>query len=80
MNVYSIPTTLRIQPNQPVELAFNVDGETIRVPIEWAVIERWLGELRASDPEAVREAINQRRTHRARRAVARLRTWRADVG
>ncbi len=68
MNVHSIPTTIRVQPGQPVELSFTIDGETVLAGLEWPVIERWLGDTRANDAEAVREAIHQRR-HLIERAV-----------
>ena len=71
MNVYTLPTPLRIQPSGPVELAISVDGETVRVLIEWAVLERWLGE-RANDAEAVREALRQRRQSVERVVQARV--------
>ena len=60
MNVILIPGNIRVQRDMPVEVAANVDGETIQVALEWALIERWLGAL---PPEAstVRNAIQQRR-------------------
>ena len=60
MNVMLVPANIRVQRDMPVEIAATVDGEALRVALEWAVIERWLGEL-ATDPAAVRNAIQQRR-------------------
>jgi hypothetical protein len=61
MNVVLLPANIRVQRDTPVEIAATVDGETLRVAIEWALIERWLGDL-AMDASAVRNAIAQRRT------------------
>jgi hypothetical protein len=60
MNVSLIPANIRVQRDAPVELAASVDGQTLQVALEWDVIERWLGDL-ATDPGAVRNAIQQRR-------------------
>jgi hypothetical protein len=60
MNVLLLPGNIRVQRDLPVEIAATVDGETVQVALEWALIERWLGEL-ASDPNAVRNTIQQRR-------------------
>ena len=60
MNVTLLPANLRVQRDVPVEIPATVDGETVQIALEWAVIERWLGEL-ASDANAVRNAIQQRR-------------------
>ena len=60
MNVTLLPANLRVQRDLPVEIPATVDGQTVQIALEWAVIERWLGEL-ASDPNAVRNAIHQRR-------------------
>ena len=71
MNVILIPAKVRVQRDLPVEIAATVDGETLQVAIEWAVIERWLGEL-ATDADAVRNAIQQRRQSIERVIQARL--------
>jgi len=60
MNVILLPANVRVQRDLPVEVAATVDGETVQVALEWPLIERWLGEL-ATDPNAVRNAIQQRR-------------------
>ena len=60
MNVTLLPANVRVQRDVPVEMPATVDGQTLQVALEWAVIERWLGEL-ASDAGAVRNAIQQRR-------------------
>jgi hypothetical protein len=60
MNVLLLPGNIRVQRDLPVEVAATVDGETLQVALEWALIERWLGEL-ATDPNAVRNTIQQRR-------------------
>ena len=60
MNVILLPSNIRVQRDTPVEISATVDGETLQVALEWALIERWLGDL-ASDASAVRNAINQRR-------------------
>ena len=61
MNVMLLPANIRVVRDTPVEISATVDGETLQVALEWALIERWLGEL-ASDASAVRNAITQRRT------------------
>jgi hypothetical protein len=61
MNVMLLPANIRVQRDTPVEIAATVDGEMLQVALEWALIERWLGEL-AADASAVRNAITQRRT------------------
>jgi hypothetical protein len=61
MNVMLLPANIRVQRDTPVEISATVDGETLQVALEWALIERWIGEL-ASDASAVRNAITQRRT------------------
>jgi len=60
MNVFLLAGNVRVQRDLPVEIVANVDGETVQVALEWALIERWLGEL-ATDPSAVRNTIQQRR-------------------
>jgi hypothetical protein len=60
MNVFLLAGNVRVQRDLPVEIAATVDGETVQVALEWALIERWLGEL-ATDPSAVRNTIQQRR-------------------
>jgi len=71
MNVMLVPGTMRVAPSYPVELAATVDGETLRLAIEWPVIERWLGE-RATNVDAVREALLSRRNVIERTVLARL--------
>ena len=71
MNVHTLPSTPRIQPSQPVEVMISVDGETVRVGIEWSVIERWLGEF-ANDPEAVKRALHSRRSEIERVVQSRV--------
>jgi hypothetical protein len=71
MNVILMPAKVRVQRDLPVEIAATVDGETLQVAIEWPVIERWLGEL-ATDANAVRNAIQQRRDSIERVIQARL--------
>ena len=71
MNVMLVPGTLRVAPTYPVELAATVDGEALRVAIEWTVIERWLGE-RASNVDAVRDALLSRRNVIERTVLARV--------
>lgn len=71
MNVILIPAKVRVQRDLPVEIAATVDGETLQVAIEWPVIERWLGEL-ATDENAVRNAIQQRRQSIERVIQARI--------
>jgi hypothetical protein len=66
-----VPGTMRVAPTYPVELAATVDGETLRLAIEWPVIERWLGE-RASNVEAVRDALISRRNVIERTVLARV--------
>ena len=60
MNVFLLAGNIRVQRDLPVEMTATVDGETVQVALEWALIERWLGEL-ATDPNAVRNTIQQRR-------------------
>jgi len=60
MNVFLLPGNVRVQRDLPVEIVATVDGETVQVALEWALIERWLGGL-ATDPSAVRNTIEQRR-------------------
>jgi hypothetical protein len=60
MNVTILAANLRVKADMPVEIAATVDGETLQVALEWALIERWLGQL-ANDAGAVRNAIHQRR-------------------
>ena len=70
MNVMLVPGTMRVAPSYPVELAATVDGETLRLAIEWPVIERWLGE-RATNVDAVREALHVTpQRHRAHESCA----------
>ena len=71
MNVILIPAKVRVQRDLPVEIAATVDGETLQVAIEWAVVERWLGDL-ATDENAVRNAIQQRRQSIERVIQARI--------
>jgi hypothetical protein len=71
MNVLLVPGTIRVAPSLPVELAATVDGETLRLAIEWPVIERWLGD-RASNVDAVREALLSRRNVIERSIMARV--------
>jgi hypothetical protein len=60
MIVTLLPGNVRVQPETPVEITATVDGDTLQVALEWALIERWLGAL-ATDAGAVRNAIQQRR-------------------
>ena len=60
MNVTLLPGNIRVQPDLPVEMTATVDGQTVQVALDWALIERWLGEL-ATDANAVRNTIQQRR-------------------
>jgi hypothetical protein len=60
MNVTLMPANIRVQADTPVEIKATVDGETLQIALEWALIERWLGQL-ATDANAVRNAIQQRR-------------------
>jgi len=71
MNVLLVPGTMRVAPTYPVELAASVDGENLRLAIEWPVIERWLGE-RAGNLDAVREAVLSRRNVIERTVQARV--------
>lgn len=71
MNVLLVPTTVRVAPDYPVELTATVDGEALRVAIEWPVIERWLGD-RAANVDAVREALRQRQNVIERTVQARV--------
>ena len=71
MNVILIPAKVRVQRDLPVEIAATVDGETLQVAIEWPVVERWLGDL-ATDENAVRNAIQQRRQSIERVIQARI--------
>ena len=71
MNIHTLPSTPRIQPSQAVALLVSVDGETLRVDIEWSVIERWLGEF-ANDPEAVKRALHSRRSEIERVVQSRV--------
>jgi hypothetical protein len=71
MNVLLVPTTARVAVDYPVELAATVDGEALRVAIEWGVIERWLGD-RAANIDAVREALRQRQNVIERTVQARV--------
>ena len=71
MNVTLIPGNIRVQRDLPVEVGVTVDGETLQVAIEWALVERWLGEL-ATDAGAVRNAIQQRRGAIERAVQARV--------
>lgn len=71
MNVYTLPSTPRIQPSQPVEVRLAVDGEPLQVEIEWSVIERWLGDF-ANDPEAVKRALHSRRSEIERVVQSRV--------
>ena len=71
MNVHTLPSTPRIQPSQPVEVRVAVDGETLRVLIEWNVIERWLGDF-ANDIEAVKRALHSRRSEIERVVQSRV--------
>ena len=71
MNVILIPAKVRVQRDLPIEIAATVDGEALQVAIEWPVIERWLGEL-ATDANAVRNAIQQRRQSIERVIQARV--------
>jgi len=71
MNIHTLPSTPRIQPSQPVEVKVSVDGEILRVSIEWAVVERWLGEF-ANDAEAVKRALHSRRSEIERVVQSRV--------
>lgn len=71
MNVYILPATPRIAPPQPVQVMVSVDGEPLRVEIEWSVIERWLGEF-AGDAESVKRALHSRRSEIERVVASRM--------
>ena len=71
MNVLIVPTTVRVAPDYPVELTATVDGEALRVAIEWPVIERWLG-IHATNVDSVREALRQRQNLIERTVQARV--------
>lgn len=71
MTVFLLPGIVRVQPELPVEMKATVGGETVQVAIEWPLLRRWLGD-RAGDPDAVRSAIQQRRTTIERAIAARV--------
>ena len=71
MTVVLLPGIVRVQPDLPVELKATVGGETVQVALQWTLLERWLGD-RASDADAVRNAIHQRRTSIERAIQARV--------
>jgi hypothetical protein len=71
MNVYPVPHTLRVAPSYPVEQVMRVDGRTVRVAIQWAVIEHWLG-ARAADAAAVQEILHSKREEIERTVEANL--------
>jgi len=56
MQVQALPTEFRIEPGFPVEQLYNVDGKTLRVDIEWRMIEIFLGGATPT-PDAVRTAL-----------------------
>jgi|SoiMethySBSTD1v2_1073268.scaffolds.fasta_scaffold5907807_1 hypothetical protein len=56
MQVQPLPTDVRIEPGFPVEQLYNVDGKTLRVDIEWKMVEVFLGGA-APTAEAVRGAL-----------------------
>lgn len=56
MRVQALPTESRIEPGFPVEQRYAVDGKTLRVDIEWKMIEVFLGATPAA-PESVRAAL-----------------------
>ena len=57
MQVQAIPMEARIEPGFPVEQLYRVDGKTMRVDIEWKMIEIFLGGA-APTPDAVRSALH----------------------
>lgn len=56
MRVHPLPTPARIEPGFPVEQLYDVDGKTLRVDIEWKMIEVFLGGT-APTPDAVGAAL-----------------------
>jgi hypothetical protein len=71
MNVHAMPTDLRVEPPYPVEQALWVDGQPLRVAIEWPVVEHLAGR-RDPDPSAVRAMLHEKRLEIERTAKAHL--------
>lgn len=56
MQIQPLPAEPRIQSGFPVEQLYSVDGKTLRVDIEWKVIEGFLGGATAT-AQTVSEAL-----------------------
>lgn len=71
MKLQPLPAKVRIEPQFPVEQPVLVDGKTLRISLEWAVIEHFLGD-RAADEAAVRAFLDEQRLDIARVVKAHL--------
>ena len=71
MNINPMPADIRIERPFPVEQVVNVNGKTLRVALEWSVIDHFLG-AEAANPQAVRTFLSERRLDIARTIKAHL--------
>ncbi len=71
MQVHPLPTDARVAPGFPVEQLYSVDGKTLRVDIEWKMIEVFLGDA-APTPDTVRDALRVHQQAIDRAVKARL--------
>lgn len=71
MDVIFLHTPINIRPRSAVELLVAVDGKTTRVAIEWATIERLVGEAPLTE-DAARTFLREQRDRIERAIKAHL--------
>jgi hypothetical protein len=71
MVVHAMPGDVRVEPPFPVEQAISVDGEPLRVALEWPVVQQLAGS-RNPDRDMVRAMLHERRREIERTIKAHL--------
>ncbi len=71
MHIQKLPAEPRVQSGFPLEQLYSVDGKTLRVDIEWKVVEMFLGGATAT-AQAVEAALHTHRDAIERVVKARL--------
>jgi len=72
MHIQQLPAEPRIQVGFPVEQLYSVDGKTLRVDIEWKVVEMFLG---GATPTAQAVAVALRTHHPAIERIIKARLF-----